>query len=296
MAFTIPNAAGLTYTDQAAPDSGDFAVIAAGVAGFNVASGCAVTASGSSLVLTIQSGAVRFANAPVTVAGNTATVTTAHATDPRYDLVIVDGTGVASIVTGTAASSPAFPTFNSETQVVLAAVYVPAAATALTSANLVDKRWVVPDPSGMEIDTAERSALFDVRAVGTTATDVEGLVIYVPPRSRHYLIVFDCLTEHVSGTAAAAALQGITVNLMEDTSLWATCVSPYTQVSTASRTIYGVIRIARRFPPTSIARSYKIQTRLQQSAVANWTSSKLYAGDSPVSGVGQPMILSAIGL
>src|SRR5437868_1355459 len=141
----------------------------AGDAGFQVAFGCAVTASGSSLVLTIAAGQVRFGpSADVVVAGNTATVTTAHATNPRYDLVVVDNTGVASIIAGTAAAAPVFPAFTSSTQVVLAAVYVPANATTLSSSNLVDKRWIVASLPGVEIDASERTTTFDIQANGVT--------------------------------------------------------------------------------------------------------------------------------
>lgn len=179
MSFTIPNAVGLTYPDQAAPDQRDFDILTAGVAGVGVLSGCAVSASGSSLVLMVTSGTVQLGLSVVGVAGNTATIGAAHATNPRYDLVVTDSTGVASIIAGTAAASPVFPSFSTSSQVVLAAVYVPATATTLAAANLVDKRVMLFAAQSDELNSVLNAQDFTIPNTGTY-TNVPGMQITIP--------------------------------------------------------------------------------------------------------------------
>jgi hypothetical protein len=139
--FTIPAYANAsTYPEQAKPDPIDFSVLAGGTSGVGVISGCAVAAQGTpDMTLAVTAGMVTTgAGVQITVASGNVTVTTAHATLPRWDLVVVSSAGTKSVVAGTAASTPLLPSPGSAC--VLAAVYVPATVTAITNAMLVDKR------------------------------------------------------------------------------------------------------------------------------------------------------------
>lgn len=145
MAFSIPNEADASVAAQAAPDSKDIEILVAGYAGTGVVSGAAVTAQGSpDMTLAVAAGVVAVLGVQATVTAGNVTITTAHATNPRFDLVVVNSSGTKSVTAGTAAATPVFPTIPASS-VVLAAVYVPANDTAIGSTQIVDKR--VPAPS-----------------------------------------------------------------------------------------------------------------------------------------------------
>jgi hypothetical protein len=134
------------------------------MAGFDqtgVTVGCAVTAQGTPDMT------VAVASGTITVQAVTATVTSGNVTigaagvSPRFDLVVAGSTGTKSVTAGTAAANPVFPTIPASS-VVLAAVYVPVGATAITSGHIVDKRVLVR-PSG-----AVGRRFTTVTATGTT--------------------------------------------------------------------------------------------------------------------------------
>lgn len=142
MPFTIPNLADAAATAQAAPDAVDFSVITAGAALTGVVSGCAATVTGTNMVVSIAAGQVVVAGKDVTVAAGSATISAANATNPRFDLVVVNNAGTISAVTGTAGSNPVFPAIPANSAV-LYAVYVPANDTAIASNQLTDKRVTI---------------------------------------------------------------------------------------------------------------------------------------------------------
>jgi hypothetical protein len=299
--FTIPNAATATYPDQAAPTSVDFDILTASQASCNVISGCATTATGSSMVLTVASGYVRMGlGVTVTVPGNTVTIGAAHATLGRFDLVVAQSSGTAAVVAGTAASIPVMPTFNPVTQVPLYQVYVPATATTLASGNLVDKRVIVAATPGTEIDTGQRIANFDVQAVGTTQTDVEGLRVNVPPQNGPYRITCTMPIRFVTGTAAIAAQHQVHVTLVDETNSNAVVKNisaGYVQVTAATKTITVPLTIDQRFDANATAKVYKIMAALTAAAVSGWTSTQIAAGDLPTAGeVFSPVQLIAVSL
>lgn len=142
----IPNSADAA-TDGAAStadiDALDFDVLVASIGGRGVVSGCAVTAQGSpDMTVAVASGVVRVGGANVTVTAGNATITAAHGSLPRFDLVTVTNAGTKTVVAGTAATNPVFPSLPS-TSVLLAAVLVPAASTTVTGARIVDKRVTI---------------------------------------------------------------------------------------------------------------------------------------------------------
>jgi hypothetical protein len=139
--FTIPNLADAGYPAQAELDKVDLDIVTAGSAGNGVVStGCAVTAQGTpDMTVAVAAGTALFAHAEVAISGGNVTITAADATYPRFDLVAATIGGTRVAVAGTAALHPVFPAIPAD-RVVLAAVYVPAGATTITTARIVDKR------------------------------------------------------------------------------------------------------------------------------------------------------------
>lgn len=136
--FTIPNNADAAYPTQSGVDSGDLAIVLAGMAGTGVISGCAVTPS-ALLVIAIAAGVISVAGVQVSVAGTTKTHNVADVTNPRIDLVVVNSSGTVSITAGTAAAAPVYPAIPASS-VVLAAVYIPALLATVISGDITDKR------------------------------------------------------------------------------------------------------------------------------------------------------------
>lgn len=115
-------------------------VLVEGLRGKNcVLSGCVVTTAGTSLTIDVAKGAVLSNGTMFAIAAGSVTIGTADATQPRFDLIVVNSAGTKAVRTGTAASSPK-PAARSTDDVVLAVVYVPALAVLLASNKLVDLR------------------------------------------------------------------------------------------------------------------------------------------------------------
>lgn len=144
MAYSIPNSADAAVAAQAAPDAVDFTVLAGGMAQTGVESGLVATVTGSDMKVSLTAGKVRIANSIVSIAAGTATIGTAHATLNRFDIVTATTGGTVAVTAGAASSNPVFPTLGA-TSVALYAVYVGAAATAIVSNRLVDKRVILAD-------------------------------------------------------------------------------------------------------------------------------------------------------
>ena len=143
MAFTILNTADTFHASQADPDKVDFDILVAGLAGDGVISGCAVTAQGSpDMTCAVAVGVVRIGGTWAAVTAGNVTITTADATNPRYDLVVVSNAGTKSVTAGTAAATPVFPSIPASS-IVLAAVYVPASDTTIATNQITDKRVLV---------------------------------------------------------------------------------------------------------------------------------------------------------
>lgn len=150
MAFTIPNNASAgPYgpTDsrwQSRMDATDLFIMAEGANGNGVVSGCVVSAQASPN-MTVQSavGAVQINGAYIDVAADASTtITGAHATLPRRDLIVVNNSGVVSAVAGTAATDPVKPAVPANS-VALAEIMVPATDTTIGADQIVDKRLIV---------------------------------------------------------------------------------------------------------------------------------------------------------
>lgn len=140
----IPNEATATYPAQSGPDSVDFDLLLNAIRRIGLTTGCQVTAQLTpDMTLGVAIGQIEQAGTRYQVASGNVTITTANATNPRFDLVVADATGTKAVRTGTASANPVFPALTTG-DVVLAAVYVPAAVTAITAGMVVDKRVLLP--------------------------------------------------------------------------------------------------------------------------------------------------------
>jgi hypothetical protein len=147
-------------------DTIDFQSIRSGMTRSAVAANtCAVTAQGTpNMTVAVASGTAYLASWSATgtavTAGNV-TVTTAHADNPRVDLVSVSTLDGTKTVTAGAHDPhlplpPAIPGFH----VPLALIRVPAAATAITSAMIQDKRmFLLPLPESMLLEIGDETTV-----------------------------------------------------------------------------------------------------------------------------------------
>lgn len=114
--------------------------IVAGISTDYVISGCAVTAQGSpDMTVAVASGSVLSNSVVRTVGGGNQSISTANATLPRLDMVVVNSAGSLAVREGTASATPA-PASLSANDVLLAVIYIPAALTAITNSHIVDLR------------------------------------------------------------------------------------------------------------------------------------------------------------
>lgn len=123
-------------------------VLVAGINGIDcVLSGGAVTAQGSpDMTVAVAKAAVLANGVLKAVAAANATITAAHATNPRLDLVVINSAGAIAVRAGTpgvfdpdldlAPKSPA----RTANDVVLAVVYVPANDTTIAANQITDMR------------------------------------------------------------------------------------------------------------------------------------------------------------
>lgn len=138
MVFRIPNEASATFEIQSEIDSQDIAILSYGMADTGAISGGTVVPN-SGMQLTVTAGVVGINGTSYTYSSGTPTLSAADANFGRFDLVYVTTSATILVNTGTAAANPVYPTV-SNSHAVLAAVYVPAGLTTVTSGHIVDKR------------------------------------------------------------------------------------------------------------------------------------------------------------
>lgn len=108
-----------------------------------VLSGCAITAQGTpDMTVAVAKGAVLSNGALFPVTAGNATITTADATNPRLDLVVVTSAGAKAVRAGTPGANPK-PPVRTANDVVLAVVYVPAADTTIGANQITDLRMLM---------------------------------------------------------------------------------------------------------------------------------------------------------
>jgi hypothetical protein len=230
MPYTIPNEADAGTTDQAAPDKVDLDILTAGLShgvsgtGFGVGptgvqSGCAVTAQGTpDMTVAVASGVVRIGGRRIAVTGANVTITAAHATNKRRDLVVVDTAGVLTAIAGTASdpTRAALPTITTG-KVVLAAVTIPAADTTINTNQITDKRVMIDEPQAENVlwygangnDAADNTTAFQNAhdAIPNTAPYQGGTIVIPPGR---YRFTGAILSEPTNVTAAVGSATGPT--------------------------------------------------------------------------------------
>lgn len=114
-------------------------ILVAGISGIDcVLSGGAVT-GGANMTPSVAKCGVLSNGVLRAVAANTVTIGTADATNPRFDLIVVDSSGALQVRAGTAAASPK-PPARTANDVVLGVVYVPAGDTAIATTQIIDMR------------------------------------------------------------------------------------------------------------------------------------------------------------
>lgn len=143
MTFTIPDAGEPENDIQSIFFQEQLEVLVAGLVGTDcVLSGGAVTAQGSpDMTVAVAKAAVLTNGLLRAVTAGNVTVPAADVTNPRIDLIVVTSAGAKANRQGTAAAAPK-PPARTANDVVLAAVYVPAAATTITTARITDWRVV----------------------------------------------------------------------------------------------------------------------------------------------------------
>jgi hypothetical protein len=90
-----------------------------------------VTGSGSGLTVNVTAAIYRINCVTYNSGAGSVTLSTADATNPRYDVVYVDNTGSIGVITGTASANPSIPQVDPATQIELTSIFVDAGATSL---------------------------------------------------------------------------------------------------------------------------------------------------------------------
>jgi hypothetical protein len=168
--------------------------IGEGVKGSPATTDLLVTAPGSGMSVSLAAGqALVRGHYYYNSTAQTLAVTTANASNPRIDLVVLTldpavNTITASVLAGTPAVSPVAPTLTQTDaavyQIALAQVLVPAAASVITQANVTDIRPFIK--AGMDLGNKVINGAFDVWQRGTTFTPNSGN--YTADR---WLVAFD---------------------------------------------------------------------------------------------------------
>jgi len=139
MAWTLPDKGEGDNDIQSILFQEDLEILVAGISGSDcVLSGLAVT-GGADMTPAVAKGAVLSNGVLFAVAAADVTIGTADATNPRIDLIVVNGSGALAVRAGTAAAAPK-PPARTANDVVIASVYVPANDTAIATSQIFDRR------------------------------------------------------------------------------------------------------------------------------------------------------------
>jgi hypothetical protein len=154
-------------TDQIEPDVRDFEIMLAGLGGTASASnygsgptgvqsqtpvtnspGCAVTAQGTpDQTVAVAAGTARIGGRRVVVTAGNVSLLGADGTNPRIDIITVDTAGTLGHVDGAASADPVYPTTAALAgKCVFAQVYRAAGDNTIETADITDKRVIIPEP------------------------------------------------------------------------------------------------------------------------------------------------------
>jgi hypothetical protein len=256
MPFTIPNDIDAFDTNQAEFDRYDLDIMLGPNSGNGVISGCAVTAQGSpTMNLDVASGIICVNGDNIVVSSGTVTIGTAHATLPRFDLVVVNNSGVKSVTAGTAAADPVFPAIPSNS-IVLAAVFVPATVTTITSNKIVDKRNIMANgASGRQLGYAARTTNFV--STSLSGEDITGCSTTVVVGARPILVTGYCGLVGIGATAGYVQMR-----IYEGANLLQIGVTD--PVSNG----WGYLEVKVRLSPSSGSHTYKLVSLVEASGMS----------------------------
>jgi hypothetical protein len=188
--LTVPNIeSGPTFDAQAITDSTDQAARDGAPAGTGVVSGCGVTPhTGSDMNVAIAAGVVLVAGVSVTVAAVTSTAVGAASTYDRKDIVVVNSSGVVSVVAGTPcatagwtlSSAPAAPPVKPaipSSSVLLGEIYVAHATTAIATGNILDKTMLTGGV--FSVTSPDASVTITGSGTGAVTLEVNGTAVIV---------------------------------------------------------------------------------------------------------------------
>jgi len=203
MAFTIPNHADAFSAFQAEPDSVDFDILAAGYSGSGVISGCAVTAQSSpDMTVAVAAGVISVAGVRASVSGANATIGTADGTNPRIDLITINSSGAIATTAGTAAGVPELPSIPS-VSIVIALVFVPASDTAISTAQIVDKRVFISNGGSGVLD----NIIWNLGSDGDAALVLSSAIIAADAEVTN---VIEGTSDHLATTANSLIISNVT--------------------------------------------------------------------------------------
>jgi hypothetical protein len=220
MPLTIPDKGEGDNDIQSVLFQEDIDVLLAGIAGIDcVLSGLAVT-GGADMTPAVSKGAVLSNRVMFAVAAADVTISTAHASLPRIDLIVVNSSGALAVRTGTAAASPK-PPARSANDVVIAQVYVPANATAIATSQCIDRRVtpsfpvVIYKTTTAETTNTTASAIHALNKSGSGVVIPNGLLL--AGRSLRVRLGGNMLLNSGSTTVGVAVTYGGTT-MFSDTS------------------------------------------------------------------------------
>lgn len=141
----IPNGYGATALDQN--------IVRQFFTGYGVVTGCAPSYSGTGMNIDIATGTAWHNGSQVSISAQTVTISDGGS-DPRKDLIYLDGTGSTQVIEGSPAAKaesqdvstafelfqPAPPDMTSTDGVLVAEIFIPANATSLDSSKVRDRR------------------------------------------------------------------------------------------------------------------------------------------------------------
>jgi len=145
----------------------------ANIAAFNTVSGCAATYSGANMDVTLAAGVITHTSAIVASAGGSVTLVS-DPTNPRWTYIYESSLGVPSLISGSAAATPAVPDPGANPTNQL--VYVQAALTVATNATYkLDKRVMATSPVILAGSSTAATS-----TTSTSAVDLVSVVTSMP--------------------------------------------------------------------------------------------------------------------
>ena len=96
----------------------------------------------------VLAGAILFNGVSVNVGAQTIAVTTAHPSLDRMDVVLIDGSGIATVLAGTPGTTPKTTTYDPSLYVPVARIFVDDGVTSIVNAKITDIRVINPVNTG----------------------------------------------------------------------------------------------------------------------------------------------------